>query len=155
MDPTTATRDPLQGADDFLRALLGQLQSAEDSAERQIVESLHGLVDHVRRVMLPDATDHYRAEKTGYLITAALEAHSAALLAYAQTTAADSADDELIAAATSHAQAVIGALRSLMASAARGSRPWRTQVRRLGDALASASSWADRLRGIAVEDPED
>lgn len=64
------------------RASAAELISMPDH-ERRLVAGVEGVVDHVRRVMLPTASPHYQADKAGPLVLAALSVQAAAFDGYA------------------------------------------------------------------------
>ena len=80
---TGPQHDPLSAAQRDLERLAHLADDAGDWQQRSVLSALADVVDYTTRICLPTASDHYRAEKAGSLLRAAIRTHCQTLLGYA------------------------------------------------------------------------
>jgi hypothetical protein len=147
---------PLAGARTYLRMLYRIADDAGDWQERKLLGPLHDVADMVCRIGENTASDHYRADKAGPLVTAALKVRCAALERYAGVEE----DDQDLAKVLRLEEALDDGISRVMWVLARrkcgGSGDlWRSDVDDLRFALRGLSGWVEKIAGTAVADPEN
>ena len=146
--------DPLAAAEDHLASLA----AAETDWERaQFIGALATIADHTRRVMLDTASPHYRADKAGPIVYAALKVQRSTIFAYAGLPEVVSGPASNLERTTSQLAEIAETFRSLMWDLARregGSGwVWASTHAEARQALANAIAWIDTLP--TIPDPED
>lgn len=144
--------------------LARRVQALDDSPrwqERAILSSLATVADMVCRIGDHDHSTHYRADKSGDLVTAALRVELESLRAYAETDDRfeDAADRQLNAAAEV-LESVAGAVRLVLWTVARqsngqGAEMYRSDADQIRSAVAALDRWAKSVCAGAVPDPVD
>lgn len=145
----------MQAAHDYLTA---QREAADGSPDYQWLSDLEDVADNLRRVLRPDATPNYRADKGSDLAVAARRGLAVALTRYADSLAPDEGEADrradLIATAGRELDAIDAECVGFMWLAARGEPLTRRQVEGLRVAVRGLARWADRLAVTAVEDDD-
>lgn len=138
----------LDDARTYLRARLGELDDAEDYAERSIISPLYDVADMVCRIGDHDSR-HYRADKATTLVDAALAVRFVTLMAYGDLE--QTGDDDLLERLHSAAQEVNSAVSTAMWGVARD-RLTESSVTELRSALAALMRMADKFDAVARPD---
>lgn len=128
-----------------------------DGGEGVLFEKLGSVADYLRRVALPDASPHYRAEKSGALLDAAIRLHVRAQEAYARWP---EDDDGVYRAALLRLEDVTEAVCTVMWATGRAARGEDRGVERrdaaeVQQAAQRLRAWATELAATAVPDEED
>lgn len=135
----------------------------DDWRERTLLTPLVDVADYVKRIGDHPDSAHYRAEKAGALLRAAIHLHCQALMAYAgwpEGGADDGPACAIIDMAHELLEDLAVAVGDVVWSTARvakddeaGASPYRCDVDQLRDAAKAALAWADGLAASARQDP--
>lgn len=151
---------PLEAAYMDLRARTAVADAAGDWQERQVLAPLADVADHVKRVGDHRDSSHYRADKAGVLVDAALRVQRETMLAYAGWPDDDHPVTRAIEDATKVLSSVVEAVRRAMWSAGAGDSYgldgalYRSDAEAVTAAGREFSRWAQALAANAVADPE-
>lgn len=134
----------LEHAYDELRRRTQQADTAGDWQERCILEPLASVADHVKRIGDHRDSAHYRADKSGPLVTAALRVQREALAAYVAGQWGDDspAADAIEATADALDDAAAAVLKALWLIAHAG--PQSLPTPGLAEAAGALSAAVDR-----------
>jgi hypothetical protein len=144
--------------------LLVRRRAADDAGawhEAAVLGDLADIADYVARIGDVADSAHYRADKAGPLLDAAIRLQEDVFLAVAAWPAEDTPLARAVAEATmaldDAATAVRRALWDLMHSAHYADEPavYRSTSRRLAAAAGELSRWATALAAGAVPDPQE
>lgn len=135
----------------------------DDWRERTLLAPLIDVADYVKRIGDHPDSAHYRAEKAGALLQAAIRLHCQALMAYAGWPEGG-ADDGPACATIDMAHELLEnlavAVEAVGWSTARAAnedqssaRPYRSDVDQLRQAAKAALAWTDALPASARQDP--
>lgn len=148
---------PLAAAYEDLLVRCQICDDAEDWHERSILEHLADVADYVKRVGDHPDSSHYRAEKSGPLIDAAIRVQRQAMLAYAAWPDYDHETHEAIHGATQvllEAAVAVRMFQWVAAATYRGPL-YRSTAREILDAAANFSHWAKTVTANAAPDPAE
>lgn len=162
-DPATEhTAEPTVLDDPFLEPALAGAQSeltrlytVARGHEGAVLSPAVDIVDHVRRVLLPTASPHYRADKSVPLVAAALRLEAATFAAYGEATAVANGDatldqhDDLLDTVVTHIDAAVTASHAVLWDVARSGAPSDTSADALGTAAANLVALYTRLAAVA------
>lgn len=146
---------------DVARADLAQrtldAETMEQWQERSVLSNLADVADMVCRIGDHPHSAHYRADKAGRLVGAALDVQWECLNAYA----AETADDEIVAElerANDILQEVAAGVRAVMWAITRSDRDvglYVSDISGLRRVASAFARWAGRVADQAVPDPVD
>jgi hypothetical protein len=153
----SALRDALEDLGARRRAA----ERAEDWHEVAVLAHLVDIADYTARI--GDVTDsaHYRAEKAGPLLDAAIRIQEDVFLAAAAWPAEDTPLDRAVVEATKVLGDVAGEVRQVLWDSVQNERDgdgpvaYRSTARSLIDAVGELSRWADAIAASAVPDPDE
>ncbi len=153
----------LADAHSELRERCRLADAVDDWRERTLLAPLVDVADYVKRIGDHPDSAHYRAEKAGGLLEAAIRLQCQALMAYADWPD-DGPDDGPTCATIDKAFDVLGnvasAVEAVAWSTARAADddestpgPYRSEVAQLQGAAKTVLAWSDALAGSARHDP--
>lgn len=149
----------LYAAQDHLTQRYRQADETDDWKQRWYLNQLVDVADYLRRVALPTASDHYRAEKSGHLAAAADEVQKIALIGYAGWPQAPAGEGtHPTERAITEAFDVLGDARRAVRSAAYAAGAGQMYQGDADTILAAArqfTAWAQRVTAEAIPDTDD
>ena len=146
---TEPDHDPMWAAQRHLELLAHLAGEADQWQERSVFTALADVADYTRRICLPTASDHYRAEKAGSLLRAAIRTHRQTLLGYAGWP-----DGTVVEREIDHAhellQEVADGVSVAAWTAAKGGHLYDESAAALVRTVRELLRWAERLASEAV-----
>ncbi len=145
---------PLEGARTYLRVLCRMADEAGDWQEHRLLESLHDVTDMVCRISDHTQSTHYRADKAGRLVSAALDVRCAAL----QNHAGPGEDQRVKLVKALHLEKELDdeINRAMWVLAdPDGTQLWCSDAAALLRALRRLVDWAETIAATAVPEPAD
>jgi hypothetical protein len=150
----------LEAAHADLEARVAAADRSGDWQERSVLEPLASVADHLQRIADHGDSAHYRADKSGPLVTGAVRVQKEVFCAYGGWPHGDSAPARRMAEATEVLGQVVDAVRIVLWQAAQAARDGAAPViytYQTGDirkAARAVARWADGVAATAVPDPD-
>lgn len=151
-----APTDPMHAAQRHLEERYHHADHTGDWQTRWLLSALIDIADHTRRVTLPTASAHYRAEKSGPLAAAADRYQQTAFLAYAGWP--DDGDDthpteQALATAFEHLDNVRSAIRTAAWHIASGQPLHDSEAHHMRRTARELTDWTARTTANPTPDP--
>ena len=133
--------------------LRARVAERAEAADRNVIAALASVADYVRRIGDHDSR-HYRAEKAGDLVEAALRVERQAVVLYGGGEELGDEWVNLIYDLHQVLEAVVGQVSGAMWAAARSHYPYTWQAEELRRAAGRLSGQVNRLCERALPDPD-